>query len=188
MNYRELIIKFLAGEITDSDINILKEWLEESLVNRRIFDEENELWQESAIKSKLEDFNTDKAWHKLSSHVGLGGGGNKKVVILSRNNFRIFIVAASIAFLICIGGLTFFIAGRLSDKQIVAASTIVCTKEGEKAMVFLADSTKVYLNSGSTLTYKTDYNSNERTVRLNGEAFFDVTTNPEKPFVVHWGK
>jgi len=40
------------------------------------------------------------------------------------------------------------------------------------------------MNSGSTLKYDVNYNINERIVKLSGEAFFNVRTNPEKPFVV----
>ncbi len=57
------------------------------------------------------------------------------------------------------------------------ASTIsVATAYGESRTLFLPDSTKVTLNSNSTLHYKTsDFNSNHRHVWLNGQAFFAVT-------------
>jgi ferric-dicitrate binding protein FerR (iron transport regulator) len=41
----------------------------------------------------------------------------------------------------------------------------------------LPDGTRVYLNSGSKLTYPSDFKENERRVRLEGEAFFDVAHN-----------
>ena len=188
MYYRELAIKFLTGEITDSDMDVLKLWLEADPVNRRIFDEENELWQESGIKTNLSAFKTEKAWTDLSIRLGIGKNKVKQVVILKKNNFRILIAAASIVCLLGITGLTLWLNERGSEKQIVAASTIVRTDEGEKVHIFLADSTQVVLNSGSTLEYTTDYNVHERNVKLNGEAYFNVCTNPEKPFVVQLGK
>ena len=44
------------------------------------------------------------------------------------------------------------------------------------------------MNSGSSIEYSNEYNINERNVKLKGEAYFDVRTNPEKPFVVQLNK
>ncbi|WP_293666241.1 FecR domain-containing protein [uncultured Parabacteroides sp.] len=48
----------------------------------------------------------------------------------------------------------------------------------------LPDGTVAYLNSGSTLSYSLPYDKNVRRVNLSGEAYFEVTHNPEQPFVV----
>lgn len=58
---------------------------------------------------------------------------------------------------------------------------------GQKSNVILADGTSVWLNSGSTLTYFTGDELN-RKVHLEGEAFFDVTKDKEKPFLVETEK
>ena len=51
----------------------------------------------------------------------------------------------------------------------------------ETKMVVLPDSSKVWLNSATTLTYDSDFNKKDREVTLSGEAFFDVSKNPSKP-------
>ena len=51
----------------------------------------------------------------------------------------------------------------------------------------LEDGTKVWLNSKSTLTYDTLFSNNERLVTLEGEAFFDVASDVNKPFKVKIG-
>ncbi|WP_369793897.1 FecR family protein [Prevotella sp. 10(H)] len=48
----------------------------------------------------------------------------------------------------------------------------------------LEDGTKVYLNSGTKLTYPSQFNEDKRTVSLTGEAYFDVANNGQ-PFIVH---
>ena len=48
----------------------------------------------------------------------------------------------------------------------------------------LSDGTRVYLNSGSRITYPSSFAGNERKVELAGEAYFDVTKNT-RPFIVH---
>lgn len=79
-----------------------------------------------------------------------------------------------------------------SDKGIKLAQQEVkyVTKEiplGKKCTVTLADGTKVKINSGSTLRFPETFSDTIREVYLTGEAFFDVTKNPNKPFVIHSG-
>lgn len=59
----------------------------------------------------------------------------------------------------------------------------VSAPAGQRALVKLHDGTTVWLNARSTLRYPNQF-SNERTVELDGEAFFEVKEDQEKPFVV----
>lgn len=184
MEYYSLIIKFFAGEISDNELTQLKLWLELNPDNRRIFDEENELWQEASIKTKFENYKNDSAWLNISSKLGLGNNSVKSVTLLRKNNFRIIIAAAAVACLMALGGISLWIVSRNYYHQMIAGSTIVETKEGEKARIILSDSSEVILNSDSRVQYVGNYNMTDRRVKLSGEAFFDISTNPEKPFVV----
>lgn len=55
---------------------------------------------------------------------------------------------------------------------------------GNRSKVILSDNTVVWLNAGSRLIYPSVFKDKTREVTLFGEAFFDVTENKEKPFVV----
>jgi transmembrane sensor len=184
VEYHNLISKFFAEEISDNEMIELKSWLEKDPENRRIFNEENELWQESGTHTKLGYYKTDRAWIEMSSRLGFDKDNSKSYTILSRNSFRLLLAAASVAFMIAVGGLSLWIAGRPSSVLIASSSYKVSTSEGEKAHVYLPDSTEVILNSGSSIEYDGNYNMNERIVKLEGEAYFNVATNRKKPFVV----
>jgi transmembrane sensor len=54
--------------------------------------------------------------------------------------------------------------------------------------ITLADGSRVVLKPGSSLVYNKNFNKTKRELHLHGEAFFDVTKNPHKPFIVHAGK
>ena len=58
------------------------------------------------------------------------------------------------------------------------------TPPGVKSSITLQDGTKVLLNAGSQLKYQEDFSENVREVFLEGEAFFEVHPNPDKPFTV----
>lgn len=56
---------------------------------------------------------------------------------------------------------------------------------GQKSQIVLADGTKVWLNSDTKIKYPTNFNKKQRDVYLDGEAFFEVSKNALKPFIVH---
>lgn len=60
----------------------------------------------------------------------------------------------------------------------------ITAANGEKAEITLADGSRVWLNSGSSLTYDSHFNHKERGVFLNGEAYFEVTKDEKRPFIV----
>ncbi len=59
---------------------------------------------------------------------------------------------------------------------------------GEEYQLLLADGTKVWLNSETKLKYPVHFATNTREVELEGEAYFEVVKNPEKPFIVKTAK
>jgi transmembrane sensor len=58
------------------------------------------------------------------------------------------------------------------------------TKKGEQYALVLADGTKVWLNSASSITYPAAFSGGERRVEISGEALFDVAHNSARPFRV----
>lgn len=61
------------------------------------------------------------------------------------------------------------------------------TKLGDQKVLALPDGSKVWLNANSTLSYHNDFKQ-QRHLTLNGEAFFEVVSDPDRPFVVHTAK
>ncbi|WDF61844.1 DUF4974 domain-containing protein [Flavobacterium sp. KACC 22758] len=58
------------------------------------------------------------------------------------------------------------------------------TPIGGQYNIILADGTKVYLNAVSSIKYPTQFNGDKRVVELEGEAYFEVAKNKNKPFIV----
>ncbi|AXB58698.1 FecR family protein [Flavobacterium fluviale] len=61
------------------------------------------------------------------------------------------------------------------------------TPTGGQYNIVLADGTKVYLNTVSSIKYPTQFNGDQRIVELEGEAYFEVAKNKNKPFIVKSG-
>lgn len=75
-----------------------------------------------------------------------------------------------------------------SKDTTVPEEFIVMAESGYKTKILLPDGTNVWLNSDSRLSYSSDFNRNNRHVKLEGEAFFDVNANTGVRFIVETEK
>ena len=74
------------------------------------------------------------------------------------------------------------------DKQVqpfINNQVMVEAQNGHRAAVILPDGSKVNLNSGSYISYQQSFGKKAREVKLSGEAFFEVTKDTKKKFIVH---
>jgi transmembrane sensor len=72
-----------------------------------------------------------------------------------------------------------------NSKTIAPVFNTLIIPAGGEYKITLSDGTKVWLNASSQLKYPTQFSNNKREVFLEGEAYFEVTHNPKKPFEVH---
>lgn len=59
------------------------------------------------------------------------------------------------------------------------------TPKGVRDSVLLADGSKIYLNGGSVLKYPRKFTGKTRDVSFNGEGYFEIAKNPDKPFLIN---
>ncbi len=191
--YLDLIAKYLSGNITGPERQVLFGWLEESQANQKFFDEMIQLW---SLSNEYEEdpFEADveAAWDRLSERLPgdeeaddrqapapqSGGSPSGKIRRLSiRRHWLRY--AAVILLLVSIGGWWWF---DPLEWRLVA----VVTGAGEQEMIVLPDSSRVWLNERTTLTYRRPFWG--RQVDLEGEAFFEVEKSRFRRFVIRAGE
>ena len=94
---------------------------------------------------------------------------------------RISAVAASVTLLF---GISNYISFHEGYKKLNSQMVEMVNPMGMRSSVVLSDGTKVILNAGTTLSYPTAFVSGQREVKVNGEAFFEVSHDKEHPFIV----
>ncbi|MDO5981296.1 FecR family protein [Flavivirga spongiicola] len=93
--------------------------------------------------------------------------------------------AALLAVILTSSILTWHVVVKNSISTIPSNSLVlITTQKAEKKEIILEDSTKITLNANSVLSYPKHFSGNTREVAIKGEAFFEVTKNTEKPFIV----
>lgn len=115
-------------------------------------------------KTRQDHYNNGRSWSG-KSYLSLG-------------------IAASLAFTI-IASILLFDAFNPSVQEVSEVSYVVKeTPRGLKTTSLLPDGSKVKINSGSVLKYPERFEGENRRVILQGEAFFEVKADPDKPFVI----
>ena len=175
-HYEHLILKLLDGTISAEEKKDLDRWAAESAGNREIVERSSLLWKLGKQASPVTNFQTEQEWEKLASRVNETPREHAKERVLTPGSYALR-VAASVAFLM----LCSFILYLTVFKQ----QTIVTESNGTITHLTLPDGSEVWLNKESKLIYADNFPGKERLVELSGEAFFQVTKNPDKAFIIH---
>ncbi len=132
-------------------------------------------YQSDRIKKRIDDY--------LDS-PGKSKGLKGENVQSNRNVVWRWAVAASLAILLSVflaKDLLFLEKGPVTINNPIQEKNTI---SGQKLTVHLSDGSRVILNSGSSISYAKYFSDSSRVVRLQGEAFFEVSKNPDRPFRV----
>jgi len=172
-----LIIRLFSGEADPDEKKKIEEWLGQSAGNKKLYADLREIWLSAGTQSNADNYQLEDAIQKFRDQIR-----SEKYRLKNQLNLQQFLKYAAI--LILILGLPFsYYIGTRSAKPDNSTTTISCAF-GDKSSIVLPDSSRVWLNSGSKLTFNSDFKSGARKVILEGEAFFSVSKDKEHPFRV----
>ncbi|MBC5993522.1 FecR family protein [Pontibacter cellulosilyticus] len=170
--YWDIVTRQLAGKASASELQKLEDWLAESPEHKADYQAQKRLWQLTP-PSEIADTDVEAAWKKVKSQ--LVDKQPAKVISIYQNVWR---VAASIILLIGVLWLAKYFLFPHFGMEVVESGN-------RRIAVVLPDNSQVWLNKGSKLIYDKDFDRNERNVQLEGEAFFEVKRDVERPFIIH---
>ncbi len=191
--YRYIFLH-LSGEANLEEIQELRKWLNSDPQNKEIFENIAEFWEHSKIEVEAKD--KDEAFSLLLSRIKPNNHRNNKVKEIRRSpspnkKWRGFqLVAAAILFV----SIAVFVVEMTADRSVEETEThkmAIVQKQnqnGQKSIIKLPDGSTVWLNAGSSISYPEIFDSVERSVALEGEAYFDIQRDEKKPFIVKVGQ
>jgi transmembrane sensor len=188
-----LVGKKLNNEATPEELHQLHQLLRQPWADVYSIQVLEAMWRQNPNQPpRFIPYKLQQKWDKLESKLETGSTGADADTFQSPTNennprpknIRITINRALIAAACLIFGVLSFFCWKSypgddgKTYQIVAAG-------GNISKIVLPDGTKVWLNAGSEIFYKTNYGDGNREVRLAGEAFFDVVKDAIHPFIVN---
>lgn len=125
-------------------------------------------------------------WNEIRSKIEEATPQPAPTLTIRHRSYSISRIAASIAVILCSAFASYLLYDHFTGHKDKIESNIYTfeVEPGQKGSMRLADGTIVHLNSASKISFAGNYNSEERVVTLNGEAYFEVAKNPDKRFVV----
>lgn len=173
---KHILDKGIGKKYTDSE----KQKMLSLFHNANIeFELKSELMERLDNIDFLEDSSADfeQLFNKIWEHI-------KEQEQHKKPKFSWLIPALRIAAVLILGVVMGVLVNNFEKKDTVSYYTARCPK-GSVSSLVLPDNTIIYLNADSEVKYSIDGKDGVREVFLNGEAWFDVAKNPEKPFFVY---
>ncbi len=165
-----IIARHLEGDATPAEQELLQAWLCQSEGNRAYFS--------ALVDAPKPDVN--KAWEKFAQHMQQEEPVKVKRILWHYSN-TVVRYAAIAVLLIGISVFTWIRFGNSSQAiQVIAENTQVQAQEHT-----LQDNSTVHLNTNSKIAYIGTYGKGKRELKLEGEAFFDVSASGNGQFLVH---
>ncbi len=172
----EELASALSGEKEDKS-ELLNRFLAEERSNTK------ELWEKLGKMNDDREINVDKAWNKVYSKLNESGYMTTKTPArVFRMGNRIMKIAAAVVILLSIGAVTVYYA--TTNKQIIVATA----NDQKNVRISLPDGSDIFLNRNTELIYRANFGKSGRHVVLSGEAFFEISPDPSKPFTIDAGK
>lgn len=191
----DIIVRFITDRCTDEELETLRQWMRQSDDNAAEVTRLERVYREAQAQA-MPRREVEAALGRLRHRLEAGGNhatddsraGDAAQEADTPRTRRISLaswrrVAAAAAIVLVVAGAAFWFAhpftGRSADYLCAKATGDVPTE------LTLADGTRVWLNSGSTLRYPKTFADTLREVELEGEGYFEVAKNAAKPFVAH---
>ncbi len=174
-----LIGKCISGNATSEEISSLKVWKAASPENLKTYNTTVNAWRKSKNWLPNSQVQTDKATLQQEMNKRL----SLQVYKLRRNS-QLFKIAAVLAFPIALA-LSWFVFQNINNEQQQAQFCEISAPKGHVSKCILPDGSEVWINTNSSISYNTTtFNKTNREIEVSGEAFFKVSKDKRKPFVV----
>lgn len=167
---KNTLYKFFEGTASVEEEKAVKQWLESSPEHRQVLLKERKVF-DAAL---------------LLADEGLNEGVRRKKQPYRHSSFRTECLKVAAVILLTLG-LNYGYQKWSVEEETVAMQTIT-VPAGQRVSICLPDGSHVWLNARTTLQYPFSFRGDKREVVLDGQAYFDITKNKKRPFIVHTDK
>jgi ferric-dicitrate binding protein FerR (iron transport regulator) len=172
--FDRLLDKYLAGKCTAEEVRLVEQWY--ALLDGQELESQ---WNKEELKEKI--------WNKIQTATQPKAIRTKNVSLI----WGVYKYAAAAAILLCMSmGIAFLIKNQNQDKAsiptIAELPYLIQKNTSDKNITLtMEEGSQITLLPEAEIMYPKQFAQDKREVELRGEAFFQITKNPTKPFLVH---
>jgi transmembrane sensor len=197
----DLLARYLSGECSPEDVRTVESWLQENPEHQQSLEHMQRIWSTQETSAAPSDI--DRLWADMAQRTGIAEStsvqsvpqmrtGSSKVLRLLTGPLgmkqRIWRIAAVLLLMVVTPALIHRVTRTEIQVPVVPVMQSFEVAPGKQANITLDDGSQITLDAGSVLSYPQKFTGNTREVTLEGAAFFEVTSNPAEPFIVHTGR
>lgn len=175
------LIKFYKGEATNQEIDSIISWVNKSPLNKEYFAKLKSLYTATYINA-----------------IDIASGNYVSFKKPSGHRLRILYASSAAAIAALFFTMGYFLSNIGGQAEIIPQIAVsqaktplirtLYTEKGVKGFIQLPDSSKVWLNSDSRISYPEEFTGETRMVKISGEAYFEVTKDSLHPMIVQTNK
>jgi len=173
-----IIQKYLQGKTSEEENLQLHQWIQQSPENKKRLFVEKDIWDSYGFHSNEKKYEAAPELEILKNRIEFQ---HRNTSIQLR---KIIQIAAILLVAFGLGWSSQFISLRPNNQVTETTMQEIFVPKGQVNQIFLADGTRIWINSETRLTLPSVFATNERVVKLNGEAFFEVAKDKNRPFKV----
>lgn len=184
---KEIFIKYLQGNCTETEFEQLLLWIREDSLKTYERGIIQNVWDEFEPEAgPVERINYARVLDKIHHQININNSTQFEIQKAPTKN-KILSILTRVAAILLLPVLSLLFYTNLSNRDRYANNLNEIEVEapaGSRIHVQLGDGTRVWLNHGSKLKYPLRFEGKNRKVFLTGEAYFEVAHNAKVPFIV----
>lgn len=178
IEFKDQIVRYLAGEMAVSEREQFENIIESDQDKMDQFAEYRKIWEGVDQLAARNKYDMDGEWNALAEKVDFG---NDKIPVSKGRSIKMTVIRIAAVLIIGLIAVT-----RWNEGKVSFTYKRVAIETGTE-LFELPDGTKITLNAGSTVRYSRSEKLNFRKVLLKGEAFFEVSRDTLRPFIIDAG-
>ncbi len=179
----QVLKRYLEGNEKDGDKEKILDWFSDLRYEGDLREQYHRYWNEMVHMPDIKGYDgsmiLDKLYHKIKLEES-NTLQEKRIIT------RFINILSRVAAILFIPLITFLLIYRNNFIPATGETSYseIYSPLGTRTMFYLPDGSNGWLNGGSYLEFPTEFKGKSREVVLRGEAYFDVKSNPKKPFIV----
>lgn len=175
----DLLVKSMLDEASVAEQIEIKQWLLDNDDNQRYFEHFELIWNESKRVAVHSTMDEHQAWERFRKRVKIVADEPDVIPLHGRPVLRVLRMVAMVLMTAGVGWLSYLALKRAPSEELLTV-----TSGAEPRIDTLPDGSVVTLNKKSSISYPRHFDGKIRNVQLTGEAFFNVTPDKAKPFLI----